>query len=812
MRAGHVARNTGNAQASDGGFSNTGVIGSVTIDRRPVAESAYLLQVERIAPPDLVGRVTELRELADFCTAAKAAPYTWWRAEQWAGKSALLSWFVLHPPPGVRVVAFFVTARFRGHEDRVGFTDVVMEQLAELLDEPMPAHLTEATREQIFLNLFKRAAERCQGRGERLVLVIDGLDEDRGVSHGPDAYSIAALLPAEPPKGSRIVVAGRPNPPIPSDVPDRHPLRDPRTIRRLHVSSAATVVRADMQRELKRLMYGTEIEQELLGLLTTAGGGLSSKDFAELTDLSEVVVDDHLSSVAGRSFTPRSAHWRPDHRVYVLAHEELQVRAVERLGPRLADYRARLHEWADRYSARGWPDDTPEYLLRGYVHLLRDTGDVDRLIALVMTATRQGTLIRRDRTHTAAIAEIDAVREAIGTSARPDLLTLTRLARRRDGLAVPPTRQSSDGANRRHESASHAWELVDLIDALCSVGDVDRARGLAESIIHPAARAQSLAAVAAADAVAGRHACARALVERAEVAAREMRISIAPTRTYARIARASAAIGDHEQTRALISRISTLASEVTLLGVRAQILAHVACAAATGGQHDQARELISAVHTLADQLSGPSDEWLLALLAKAHLAAGERRQAESLLGRMRNEPSMQTVIALVEAAAAAGDYDKAEEYVRTCLCPAVPRARALAAIAEEAALADDYQRAGSLVADAENALHGVAIVTPSLRTDALAALATVANVVAILGRRLSEQGHTRLAHHRTEHARALLAQIFSSSDYWTGLLPTLGLIDRSLLSAVADDIIQSGERVVTHHYGSPEELQEERNV
>jgi hypothetical protein len=78
-----------------------------------------------------------------------------------------------------------------------------------------------------------RAAEKCVHLGQRLVLVIDGLDEDRGVTTSRDAHSIAELLPARPPAGMRVIVAGRPDPPVPADVPDDHPLRDPGILRAL---------------------------------------------------------------------------------------------------------------------------------------------------------------------------------------------------------------------------------------------------------------------------------------------------------------------------------------------------------------------------------------------------------------------------------------------------------------------------------------------------------------------------------------------------------------------------------------------------
>jgi hypothetical protein len=74
--------------------------------------------------------------------------------------------------------------------------DAELEQLAELLGEPLPALLSDATRDAHLLGMLYRAAEACRGQGRRLVLVVDGIDEDRGVTLGPDAHSIAALLPA----------------------------------------------------------------------------------------------------------------------------------------------------------------------------------------------------------------------------------------------------------------------------------------------------------------------------------------------------------------------------------------------------------------------------------------------------------------------------------------------------------------------------------------------------------------------------------------------------------------------------------------
>ena len=251
-----VSQGSWGAHAESGGVAAYS-IGAVNVGPgRLAVRSAYRKQVGRIAPPELVGREAELRELAAYCTEPGRGPYVWWQAPAWAGKSALMSTFVLHPPAGVRVVAFFITARLGAQDTREAFTEVVLEQLAELLEQELPS-LTAATRDAHLLRMLEQAAEACATQGERLILMVDGLDEDRGVTTGPDAHSIAALLPTDPPAGMRVVVAGRPDPPIPDDVPGWHRLRDPGIVRLLASSAYAQDIKALARQELWRLLRGT---------------------------------------------------------------------------------------------------------------------------------------------------------------------------------------------------------------------------------------------------------------------------------------------------------------------------------------------------------------------------------------------------------------------------------------------------------------------------------------------------------------------------------------------------------------------------
>ncbi|MEU7122369.1 hypothetical protein [Streptomyces zaomyceticus] len=416
--------------------------------------SAYRKQVRRIAPPELVGREEELAELAAFCRTGDG--YRWWRADAWAGKTALMAWFALHPPAGVRVVAFFVTARLGSQNDVSAYVDVVLEQLAELAGEGLPTLLTAATREAHLLRLYTAAAASCAARGERLVLLVDGLDEDRGVTTGPDAHSIAALLPYDLP----VVVAGRLNPPVPADVPEDHPLRDPAVVRLLAPSPKARAIKTEAERELKHLMAGGGLPYELLALLTAAGGGLTADDLAELTDEVPYRVRDVLRTGPGRTFAVRGG-------AYLLAHEELAESARDMLGRREQErWRAVLHAWAEEWQARGWPGGTPGYLLHGYFPMLRTAGDLDRMLACALDAARHDRLQEETGGVGEALAEVRATGEAVlERGDRAELVTtMLLLAFRRDEL----TRRAGDTP-------------VELAAAWAAAGRIDRATALVRS-------------------------------------------------------------------------------------------------------------------------------------------------------------------------------------------------------------------------------------------------------------------------------------------------------------------------------------------
>ncbi|MCX5199271.1 hypothetical protein OOK31_36230 [Streptomyces sp. NBC_00249] len=442
--------------------------------------------IEQCVLPDrLFDREAELRELEGFCTAPDdAAPrYAWWQAGPWAGKSALMAELVLrHRPPGVDFVSCFIGDHL-GNNDRDSFLQTVNPQLAVLAGQDPAASRHGGGQE--FPGLFTAAAEVCRSRGRRLVLVVDGLDEDRG--SGPDGLSIAALLPRVPPVGMRVIVAGRPNPPVPDGVHPEHPLRRAGIVRPLASSPFASDISARARQELHKLLGGAPLGRDVLGLVTVSEGGLTADDLAELVDAPPYEVDVLLRGVTGRSFLPGDGDGvrppTPAHdgrQTQVLGHTELHREALTKLGrAAVIRYQAQLHGWADAYRAKGWPPDTPSYLLYDYPRMLRRAdGSTGRLAELVLDPRRQQALLGRASVDT-AVSEVELASRLVERDAADDLATRAALAVSREVLTHSARGLPSD-----------------IPVAFATLGQWQRAKDLALTSPYPDGKAVHLARVA----------------------------------------------------------------------------------------------------------------------------------------------------------------------------------------------------------------------------------------------------------------------------------------------------------------------------
>jgi hypothetical protein len=330
-----------------------------------LARSGYLQQVRDIAPAGaLLDREAEIDELVEFC--AEDEPYLYLQAGPWAGKSALMSYFVLNPPPGVAVLSFFVTARLAAQADSDAFAEALLDQLCAFTGYERPLELSNSARESLRVGLLASAVERCRELGCRLLLVVDGMDEDRGARPGSGISSIAALLPKAVEGNLRIVLTGRPHPPIPEDVAQDHPLRGCR-VRELPVSAHARATERVARLELDEILAGDRaLHNDLIGFITASGGGLTRDDLAHLTGSAPFELDAMLNGFLVRTVAARTDHETGEPtRVFLFTHETLHKEAVDRLGATLLNkYREQLSRWADTYRDLGWPPGTPGYLLR----------------------------------------------------------------------------------------------------------------------------------------------------------------------------------------------------------------------------------------------------------------------------------------------------------------------------------------------------------------------------------------------------------------------------------------------------------------
>ena len=411
-----------------------GVDGPAALPRLPeppaeLARPAYLATVAEIGRalhrrmPQLLGRDRELAELAAFAIGRDG--YRWVVGGAYAGKTALVYEAVSAAlPQAVDVVVYFLS-RARGDADSNNFLAGVVPQLAHLcgVEPPTPGP-------DEFNVLWQQAARSSADRGRHVLLVVDGLDEDRRPEGTP---SVASRLPAVVDDHAHVLVSSRPFPELPADIPSGHPLTDPR-IRVSLEPFVGSIELAELARaEIDELAHGTgsDVAVDVLGLLAAASGPLSVLDLATL-----VSEDLAAPSLARRRQVRRVVAERAERSLepvgdvrtprYQFAHRMLLEHAQQDADLSDPEYRQRIHRWADRWPSVGWPvvaggdDGTPRYLLDSYAAtlasqpdrlaaLMRDVGWVEAAIRVtglerVLACLRTAANVSADPTVTAMLA------------------------------------------------------------------------------------------------------------------------------------------------------------------------------------------------------------------------------------------------------------------------------------------------------------------------------------------------------------------------------------------------------------------------
>ena len=436
--------------------------GSNVLDASRRRQDAHIAQVREIAPAILHDRSEEIRQLATF--AAGDESYLHVVGPAWAGKTALTSSFALAPPAGVDVASFFVTAGLTGRNDSEGFVEVLSGQLAALADEPVPMTVSSpALADAEYRRLLERAAVQANRRGRRLLLVVDGLDEDESLRPRRSLPSIASLLPRTPIPGLAVLVTSRPHPGIPIDVSDDHPLRSARRWS-CEPSASATELGRAAENELMGHLEQEREASNVISCLCAVGDGLSLTELAELTGLARYEIRRLTTRTFGRSLVIR-AIIEGEEPVFAFAHAALRELGYKLVADRLALWHQRIDDWADQYGAAGWPESTPRYLIWSYGRHLIDRREVNRLHQLATDARRADLLAIRTGGDGKALEELLASQAMLREEGSHDLSAFARLAVHRTRL--------------QRRSAAVPRSLVALWAIL---GDIDRAERTASAM------------------------------------------------------------------------------------------------------------------------------------------------------------------------------------------------------------------------------------------------------------------------------------------------------------------------------------------
>lgn len=661
--------------------STTTIMGDVIVHGASKAPlSVYEAEIRILAATHFEGREKELAEMSTFALGDDAHGPSYWRwlAPAWSGKTALMAQFALNPPDGVHVLAFFITARLAGRSDRTAFLSMLQQQLRAFLEDSD----LDCDGYGGFHDALRRAAERALGRGQRLVLVVDGMDEDSGVESAFAGYSIAGLLPATPPDGLRVIVAGRPNPPVPGDVPGGHPLRSGHINHGLAESAAACAVREDAERSLNDMIVAGGLSLDLVGLTSAAGGGLSAADYALLIgDRTPRQIEAVLSGATGRSFQLRPAQWplsdgrRPS--LYSFAHQELVVRAGHLLRPSvLRDYRGRVHDLIDAYREGAWPQDTPEYALKGYPQMLREQLDTARLTRLATDPARHERLWHTTGSDTEALTEIADAFTLHRAEPEADLVSCVRLSYCRDelkrkALSFPAeaitvlarlghVRKAAALLGARVEASAHESRLfANVLREALVIGEEQLVLRAVHALIRPSVRDQALL-----------H-CVLALADAEQVdGAAELAGTIGDVRmrstAFVQAAWKLVRAGHPNRTAGLIREAAETARAFGDAVSRVEALAAVVEVLVGAGRTEEVAPLVTEMADVVRALTdSPRRSWASVVVAEALMDAGRTEEAVGLarnaadgaggLGDLEERVMVLRQVAYVLAKAGRGD-------------------------------------------------------------------------------------------------------------------------------------------------------------
>jgi tetratricopeptide (TPR) repeat protein len=516
--------------------------------------------------------------------------------------------------PDTTVIGFFLRKDDPHQNNAADFARSLNRQLVRLLGLPT-LDPSQDDRPDLLERLLRAVCARAARSGQRIVLVVDGLDED-AYHDNQKLAPIVARLPSAPPGNLKVIVSSRPNPelPDPAHLPEGHPVRScvPHRVKQ-------TPAIKDMQRvakaEINSIKTTGGLADTILRLVTAAqGSGLTVPDLCELTKAAPLRVEHMMTQGAtARVYATRTRpRWpgRPAPQPsYFMGHEALRVESLQGLKPKQKKKdREKLRAWFTLYQDQGWPDTTADYLLLDYpgVHL---ADQPEAVCDLILDQSFRNAVWNSDG-NSSVIAELLAgAVTGLQQSEHPDLVRLAKLSHIRNQQTTSHIPDSLSATWARLGFTDYAMALARSLPAddasralaavvavLTQTGDTEKALAAARAITDNKVRSKALAAVAKALAHTGHNDKATEAGHEALAAARAITDSEVRSKALAAVAEALAHTG-HAEALATANEALTTAHAITDGWHRSEALAAVGEALARAGHPDQA---LDAAHAITD--------------------------------------------------------------------------------------------------------------------------------------------------------------------------------------------------------------------
>ena len=329
-------------------------------DTRPLTADEHAWQLR--ARPELLDRDVDLDNLDEMTWSTGG--YVVITGGAWSGKTSLVCELALTPHVGVTVVSFFVRAT-RGRTQAADFLASVVEQLSRLTNQPPARGDDFAARRRNYEELWREACDLLERDQKRLVLLVDGLDEQDHTA----TVTISELLPDHLASNAVVIVATRPNPPN---------FRGPDSLNRARLrpyeltKSPYAEAREHEANQVIRKLTSTpgSLEAVCFGQLATATGPLSTDELAMIVDRADWEVEQAITTFHNQTNGDGTAMFP-----WEVAHETLKNPANKFTAGWWKDRTASYDRWAEPWRERRWPTDTPVHLVS---HYYKSRGPDDR--------------------------------------------------------------------------------------------------------------------------------------------------------------------------------------------------------------------------------------------------------------------------------------------------------------------------------------------------------------------------------------------------------------------------------------------------